>query len=187
MRRPRETNPALAAQRDAKRGMKSQVPGNRVTRYFQPSSAGVLPNLIVGDLEVEWISPSGAQLQTHQRKTLNEAFWLPILRKPCGPQLKGHSCRVSRTALSPRIHQQISEPPGPATIRQTQANEPDFITAASRERGEYFVQRRGLNTEAAHPRRIILQSHADMRGVKASPYEHLDPTFRHHCFTVPRR
>ena len=141
MWRSREANPALAAQRDAKRGVKSQVPGNRVSLYFQRSSAGVLLNLIVSDSEMEWISPSGAHFDIRQRKSLNKALWLSIFRKPCGPKLERHSPGVSRTTPSPRIHQQIPKPPGTAAIRQTHANEPDFITAASRQRGKYFVQR----------------------------------------------
>src|SRR6185437_6761586 len=132
MRRSREPNPALVAQCDAKRGMKSEVPANRVSPCFQRSSAGVLLNLIVANAEMEWIS-AGAQFQTCQRISLNEALWLSILWKPGGPQLERHSPRVSRTTPSPRVHQQISKPPGPATIRQTQPNEPDLITAARRQ------------------------------------------------------
>jgi hypothetical protein len=145
-------------------------------------------NPIVANLEMEWISPSGAQFQTGQRKSLDETLGLSILRKPRGPKLERHSPRVSRTTPSPRIHQQISEPPGTATIGQTQANEPDFITAASRERGEYFVQRRHrLNTEAAHPRRIILQSHADMREVRGQTHRRRNTWIQHSATSASRR
>ncbi len=41
-----------------------QVPGNRVPSNFQCSSAGILADSILADLEVEWTLPSGAEIQT---------------------------------------------------------------------------------------------------------------------------
>lgn len=162
MRRSREANPALATQRDAKCGVTSQVPGNRVSTNFQRSSAGIIFNLIVADSKIKWISPSGAQFEIRQRKSLNEALWFSILRKPCSPKLERHSSRVFGTTPSPRIHQQVSKPPGTAAIREAQANEPDFIPAASRQRGEYFVQSlNGFNRVTVHSRRFKTTNHTD--------------------------
>ena len=106
-----------------------QVPSNRAPSYLQCSSAGVLADSVFADLEVEWILPSGAEIQTLQGKSLNEALRFPIPRKPCGPHLDGHPLRVACATTPSGIHQQISEPPRPAAIRQSQTNKPDFVTA----------------------------------------------------------
>src|SRR5208282_540861 len=132
MRCARESNPALVAQRDAKRRTVMQVPRNRVSPNFQCSAAGVLSDSILADLEVEWILPSGAEIQTLQGKPLNKALRSSIPRKPCGPHLDGHPLRVACATAPARIHQQISEPPRSTAVRQSQTNKPDFVTAPNR-------------------------------------------------------
>jgi len=83
---------------------------------------------MIADSKVEWTLPSRAEIQTLQGKSLNEALRLRTPRKPRGPYLDRHPPRVTQTTAPSRIHQQISEPPCPATVRQSQTNKPDFIT-----------------------------------------------------------
>ena len=136
MRRSRESNPALVAQRDAKCGTIADSheiawPSTSNAPWQEFSPISLLPIL-----EVEWILPSGAEMQAFQGKSLNEALRLSIPRKPRGPHLNGHSARVACATAPARIHQQISEPPRPAAVRQSQTNKPDFVTAPG-ERDEY--------------------------------------------------
>src|ERR1039458_3759419 len=91
MRRSRESNPTLVAHRDAKCRTVADVPGKRVPVNLQPSPAGVLVNFIDADSEVEWILPSGAEVQAFQRKPLDETLRFSISRKPGGPYLQRRS------------------------------------------------------------------------------------------------
>jgi len=134
MRGSRESNPALVAQRDPKCGTTVQVPRNCVPRNLHFSSARVLADFMVADLEVERTLPAGAELQTLQRKFLREALRFSIPRKPRGPHLDGHPTRVACATAPAGIHQQISEPPRPAAVRQSQTNKPDFVAAPGRKR-----------------------------------------------------
>jgi len=133
MRGSRESNPALIAQGDTKRGSILQIPCNRVPLNFQPSPAGALSDFLGTDAEVERILFSGAEIQTSPGKSLNETLRFSILRKPRRPHLDGHPARVAGATAPTRIHQQIAEPPRPAALRQSQTNKPDFVTAAGRE------------------------------------------------------
>ena len=100
---------------------------------LQRSPARALTNFIVADLETKWILPSATETQAVQGESLNEALRFFSARKPCGPHLDGHAARVARTTAPTGIHQQISEPPSPATVRESQADKPDFVTAAGGE------------------------------------------------------
>jgi len=82
VRRSRETNPALVAQRAVKCGAIVQVPGDRMSVKRQSSPAGVLVNSVAADLEVKWIFSPGAEVQTFRRESLNEALRLSIGGKP---------------------------------------------------------------------------------------------------------
>jgi hypothetical protein len=144
MRSSRKSNPTLMAQSDAKRGMTLQIPSERMSVQFQVSAAGRLPDSVGTDSKVERILPRGANVEIVQRKSLNKAPRLIIARKPGGPHLDRHSARVVWATAASRIHQQISKPPGPVTVRQSETNKPNFITAARRQRGISFVQ--GLHT-----------------------------------------
>jgi hypothetical protein len=117
MRCPRESNPTLVAQRDAKHGTIVQIPRDGVPLNLQCSPAGALADFVATDSEVEWTSLSVAETQALQGKSLNEAFRRSISRKPYGPHLDGHPVRLTTATASARIHQQISEPPRPGTIR----------------------------------------------------------------------
>jgi len=133
MRRSRESNPALAAQCDAKRRMILQLPGEFMSLNFQASTAECLANFVSGDSEVEWVLSSIAQIEIRQRKSLNETLRFILPRKPHGPHLNRHPARIVRAAAAPRIHQQISEPPRSAAVRQSHTNKPDFVTSLARE------------------------------------------------------
>jgi hypothetical protein len=133
MRRSRESNPALAAQCDAKRRMILQVPGELMSLHFEASTAGGFANFVGADSEVEWVLSSIAQIEIRQGKSANETLRFILPRKPHGPHLKRHSARIVRAAAAPRIHQQISEPPRSAAIRQAHTNKPDFVTSLARE------------------------------------------------------
>ena len=132
VRRPRESNPALIAQRGAECRTIVNVPGKRLPANFQGPAAEPLADFIISDSEVEWILPPGAEVQPFQRKPLNEALRFSIDREPCRPDLHGHPARVTRATPPAGVHQQISEPPRPAPIRESHSDKPDFIAAAGR-------------------------------------------------------
>ncbi len=134
MRSARKSDPSLVAQRNAKRGTPLQIPRNRVPINLQVPPAGILAHFVVANSEMKWILSSRAQIKTFKGKSLNEAQRFFIPRKPGGPNLDWHPARVTRAAAPSRIHQQISEPPGPDAVRQSQTNKPDFVTASGRER-----------------------------------------------------
>ncbi len=140
MRRSRETNPPHAAERYMKAGAIGQIPGNSMSAHLQLATAGSLVNRILPGSKVKRICPSGAEFQPPHRKALNEAFRLPLSRKPCGPHLHGHAARVFRATSSPRISQQIPKPPRPTAVRQSHANKPNLIAAPGRKSGKYLVQ-----------------------------------------------
>ena len=129
MRRSRESNPALVAQRDPKFGMILQIPRDRMPSNFQFSAAGALADFILAHSEMKWILSSGAEIQPLQPKPLNKAFRFSIPGEPRSPHLHGHPVLVSRATAPSRIHQQISEPPCPAAIGQSQTKKPYFVTA----------------------------------------------------------
>ena len=141
MRCAGESNPTFVAERDVKPGTPAQLPRNRVPSNVERSAAEILANLVLAAAKVKWIVPAGAEIQALQRKSLNEALRLSLPWKPRGPHLYGQPARVARATAPSRIHQQISEPPRPAAIRQSHTNKPDFVTPAGRERGIDFVQR----------------------------------------------
>src|SRR5271166_2712797 len=125
----RKSNPALVAQREAKCRTIANVPGNRLPADFQRAAAEALADFVVGDSEVKRILPPGAEVQPFERKSLNETLRFSIRRKPRRPHLHGHSARVVRATVPAGVHQQVSEPPRPASIRESEADKPDFITA----------------------------------------------------------
>ncbi len=140
MRRSRESNPALAAQCDAKSRMILQVPGELMSLKFQASTARCFANFVAADSEVEWVLSSTAQIDIRQRKSPNETLRFILPRKPHGPHLNRHPARSVRAAAAPGIHQQISEPPCPAAICQSHTNKPDFVTSLARETGISLVE-----------------------------------------------
>lgn len=140
MRRSGEPNPSLAADLDAKCGMILQIPRDLVSVDFQRSPTRIVLNAIVGNSQVERIFSSIADLQTIQREALNEAARLFVPRKPGCPYLQRQPLGPASTTAPPGIHQQISEPPGSASIRQAHADEPNLVAATRRERRIEFVQ-----------------------------------------------
>ena len=141
MRRPRKSDPPLVAHRETKRRTVMQVPRDRVTVNLQGSAARALVNSVVAHLEMKRILPAPAKLQSLQRESLNEALRLPLRRKPRSPNLYRHPARIACATAPPRIHQQISKPPSPAPIGQSQPNKPDFIPSPHRQRRIHFIQR----------------------------------------------
>ncbi len=133
MRSARKSDPSLVAQCNAKRGTPLQIPRNRVPINFQVPPAGILADFVVAKSEMKWILSSHAEVKTFKGKSLNEALRFSIPWKPGGPNLDWHPARVTRAAASSRVHQQISEPPGPTAVRQSQTNEPDFVPPPGRE------------------------------------------------------
>jgi len=140
MRRSRETNPAFVAQRDAKRGTVAQMPRDRVTINCQVSPAGILMDRVIARSKMKWSLAFAAEIQALDREALNKSLRPARRRKPRSPNLNGHPTRVSNATSASGIHQQITEPPCPASIRQSQTNKPDLISAAHRQRGKRFIK-----------------------------------------------
>jgi len=133
MWRSGKSDPSLVAQGDAKRGTPVQIPRDRVALNFQVPPAGIFGDFVVADSQVKRILPPRAEIKTFQGKSLNEALRFSIPRKPSDPNLDRHPARATCAAAPPRIHKQISEPPRPAAVGQSQTKKPDFITAPGRE------------------------------------------------------
>jgi len=106
----------------------------------QVSATRAFIDLVPVHAEMERILSSRAEIQTLDRKSLNEAQRLPATRKPCRPDLNRHATRMFRTTASPRVHQQITKPPSARAIRQSQAQEPNFVAPPHPQRGVNFVQ-----------------------------------------------
>ena len=139
VRRARETNPAFVAQRYAKRRTVVQVPGDRVPINLQGSVAGIFSDPIVANSKVKRSLPFAAEIQALQRKSLNEGLRLRARREPSSPYLSRLRLEISIAAASPRIHQQITEPPCTIAVRQSHPNKPHFVPATDRQSGEHFV------------------------------------------------
>ncbi len=107
---------------------------------FEASTAGCFADFVGADSEVEWALSSIAQIEIRQPKSPNETQRLILPRKPRGPNLNRHPARMVRTAAASRIHQQISEPPRSAAIRQSHTNKPDFVTSLARETGISLIE-----------------------------------------------
>src|SRR5579862_9358080 len=129
MRSAREADPALAAQCNAKRGMVLQIPREFVPVHIQSSPAKVYPDFVVSGFEVERCLTTRADAESRQRKSLDKALRRVIRRKPGGPHLHRHALRISRAAAATGIHQQVTEPPCAAAVRQSQAHKPHLIPA----------------------------------------------------------
>ena len=130
VRRAGETNPTLAAECEIERGAIAKVPGDLVPADIQSAPARIFFNRVITNSEVKWSLASAAQVELIQRKSLYKALRRSACREPRCPHLNRLSLWVRLTASSSRIHQQITKPPRATTIRQSQAQKPDFITAA---------------------------------------------------------
>src|ERR1700757_2938115 len=116
--RAREANPSLIAQRHAKRGTVAQVPGDGASVHLQRSTARIFFNAIVANSKMKWALPSGTDVQSLQRKSLNKALRRSACREPGGPNLNGEGLRFSGAAAATGVHQQIAKPPRFAPVRQ---------------------------------------------------------------------
>jgi len=146
MWRPRKSNPTLAAQLHAKGRPISQIPTNSLPRNLNTSSAFVLTNPVLLNLQEKGTSTMLAQSPTVHAKTLDWESLYPSLRfprsrKPSRPHLHSLPQRIARTPASPRIHQQIPEPPSSAPIAQSHPQKPNLIPPPHRNRAEPFVKR----------------------------------------------
>src|SRR5437879_8402766 len=90
-----ETTPAFIAQGHAELGRIVQIPRYGASVDCQGSAAGVLLYSVVADSKVERIFASVAEIQSLQRKSMNEALRLAARRKPDGPHMNGQPSRVS--------------------------------------------------------------------------------------------
>ena len=106
---------------------------------FQGSPARILINVVAANSQMKRRLLSAAEIQSFQQESLDEALRLTTCGKPCCPNLNGHSMRISDAAVAPGVHQQITEPPRTATIRQSHTKKPNFITAPDGQLGEHFV------------------------------------------------
>src|SRR6266481_2193759 len=146
MRRPRESNPALAAQLRSKNRPVSQIPGNSPPANFHTPPTFVLANPILTYLQKKRIGSALAHSSTVRTKTLNgksldPGLGLPLPRKPCRPNLHGLPLRMRRAPALPRIHQQIPKPPSSTPIPQTYPQKPNLIPPPHRKRGEPLIER----------------------------------------------
>src|SRR5271157_4598748 len=96
-----------------------QIPRDVMSLNLHHSATKSFTDFVVSHTERKRILLSGAESQALQRISLNDALWLSIPWKPCGPYLHGHPARVSGATAPAGIHQQISEPPSPAAICQS--------------------------------------------------------------------
>src|SRR6266496_996288 len=71
---------------------------------------------------------------------MNKALRLSVHRKPHRPHLHRQAGGILSATAPAGIHQQIAEPPSPASVGQTHTKEPNLIAAARGERRVYFVQ-----------------------------------------------
>ena len=140
MGRARKPNPALAAQRDPKRGGVAEVPFDLVSIDPQPTTAGILIDGVVRDGKLKGRSTLGTELKSAERETLDEAFRFCVSRKPCCPDLDRHTQGVASATVSARIQQQIAEPPGAAAVGKAKAEEPNLVSAPNRERRVGMVE-----------------------------------------------
>jgi len=140
MRGSGEADPALAAQGHGKTRSIAQVPRDRVPVDGQRPPAEIFLDCIFVDPKVKGRLLPPADVESVQRKSLDEALCLSARWKPCGPHLNRRARRISLAAGSPRVHEQISKPPRTAAVRQAHPQEPDFIAPPHRKRGIHLVQ-----------------------------------------------
>src|SRR5580704_8734216 len=107
---------------------------------LQRSSTGIFVDRIFAKLKAERAAAFGAKLQAVERKSLNQTLRFPLRREPRRPQLNRHPAGISGATVSPRIHQQITEPPRTAAVRQSHAQEPHFIALTCRAGRECLVE-----------------------------------------------
>ena len=114
------------------------------------SPAGIFFDLIVADAEVKWTVSTRAEIERPRWKSSNESLRLASTGKPRCPDLNRHGARIARiviaslsvsmfvvrmqrrktrAAATPRILQQIAEPPRAAPVCQPKAQKPDFVAA----------------------------------------------------------
>ena len=108
--------------------------------HLQTSAARTLVDRVLSNLKIEPALSLRAETKPFQRITLDEALRLSVSRKPGCPDLHRHSRRIAGTAVAPRIGQEIAEPPCAASIGEAEPDEPDLVTASSRESGKDFIE-----------------------------------------------
>ena len=141
MRRARKSNPALAAQLDAKRGAISQIPADPLAIHFQPPATLIFADSILARLKDQRALPSCAQTQVVKPKSLNPCLRLSRPREPRCPHLSRLPTRITSTFSASGIHQQIPKPPRPAAVRKPQPQEPNFIPPPHRQFRKGFIER----------------------------------------------
>jgi len=135
-----EADPALITQRHAKRRAVAEIPIDFVSVNLQRSTAGIFVDCVFFTPKVEGSLPSWTDVQSQQRKALNEGSGLAISRKPGCPDLNRSTLRIAYTATPSGIHQQVTKPPCAAAIRQSEAEKPHFIAATDRSMRENFIE-----------------------------------------------
>src|SRR6266851_2751808 len=138
MRRARKTDPTLTAEFRAKRGSVSQIPADSLAGNFDPPAAFVLTNPVLANRQEKRTCTAPAQTRaartkTLQRKSLDQRLRSPLSRKPRCPDLQGLPLRIARASAPARIHQQISEPPSPAPIAQSEPQKPNLVSPSHRQ------------------------------------------------------
>jgi len=152
MWRPRKSNPTLAAQLHAKGRPISQIPTNSLPRNLNTSSAFVLTNPVLLNLQEKGTSTMLAQSPP---STLRLSTGNPFIKSPVSPLAETKSPTLATACPSgspahlpsPRIHQQISEPPSPlpslSPIRKNQTSYRRRIeTALNRSLSVFHASRR---------------------------------------------
>ncbi len=138
MRSSREPDPSLMAQRAAKRRTITQIPRNLMSVNVQVSTAKILANFVRRNPKPKRVLSPVAEFHAIRPISLNETLRLPLGWKPRCPHLHRHPAGITRTPRTPRIHQQIAEPPG--RLPEPHANKPDLVSPSSRQRGVNLVQ-----------------------------------------------
>lgn len=140
MRSARKSDPSFVTQGYREAGRIAQIPCNLMLIHMQAPSAAVFVDGVIPNLEMKWTAVSCAELEGIQGESLNEGAGLFVRWEPGGPHLDRRSQRIPNATISPRIQQQIAEPPGAAAIGETEADEPGFIAPARREGREDSIE-----------------------------------------------
>ncbi len=131
----RKSDPPFIAQDHPEIRAVTQSPGDGVTACVELPPARISFDATFGNVKVEGKFTGPRQLQSVRGIAHNKSLRLALSRKPCRPNLHRQARRLRAAPISPRIHQQIAEPPGAASIRQSATQEPHLVSAFHVARG----------------------------------------------------
>src|ERR1700730_4846387 len=140
MRCAGKPDPAFVAQREAKIGMVTQVPGESVSTHFEGAAAGGILDAVGTGFQKKRATPD-ANMQRIDGELLDEGLRLSVTREPRCPDLYRGCVGEAGTALAPWIRQKIAQPPPARAVGQAEAPEPRFVPPAHAEPRERPIQR----------------------------------------------